>query len=80
MLRLYIDGQMVKIEFFNQLDRISSSYKYLLISGDLNYNILEETYGSTHLKTIANDRALIILSTGASHHTLTSWIDLIIND
>ena len=53
----------------NQLDRISSSYKHLLISGDLNYNLLEETYGSTHLKTVKNNRVLIILPTGASRHT-----------
>ena len=45
-------------EFLAKLDCFSDTYKYILITGDFNYDLLVKSYGSTHLKNVMYERGL----------------------
>ena len=68
--------------FFDILDEFSGSYDLIIISGDLNSNLMSDNIQASNLRRLTNERKLCILDTGTSYHldNYHSWLDVIITN
>ena len=69
-------------EFFIKLETYMQTFKNIVIVGDFNINMLQMSFESAHLSTLAQERALEFIPFGATHygHGQPSSIDLAIVD
>ncbi|XP_059047375.1 uncharacterized protein LOC131842825 [Achroia grisella] len=72
------------VDYFSDLDAaldlISCSYKYIIIMGDLNTNLMKDSLQTRKLKTILNSMNLFILPLQPTHHNIDtedSWLDIV---
>lgn len=69
-------------EFFEIHSDIASRYKNFIITGDLNCDLLTNSFLSNHLKTFISELSLHSIPYGATHHTRNkdSWLDVVLLD
>ncbi|XP_044575217.1 uncharacterized protein LOC123259023 [Cotesia glomerata] len=69
-------------EFFDIHSRLASNYNNIIIAGDLNCNLLEDSYTANHLKDFIAESSLYCVPYGATFHknNCDSWLDVILLD
>ncbi|CAG5073918.1 Similar to gprs: Serine-enriched protein (Drosophila melanogaster) [Cotesia congregata] len=69
-------------DFFDIISKLMTNYKNLIITGDLNCDLLESTYISKHLKSFISELSLYCVSYQATHHSNNrdSWLDVVLLD
>lgn len=69
-------------EFFETIMKMMPNYNNLIITGDLNCDLLESSYISNHLKSFISELSLFCVPFGATHHSLNkdSWLDVVLLD
>lgn len=69
-------------EFFDIYSRLSPNYNNIIIAGDFNCNLLEDSYTAIHLQNFITESSLYCVSYGATFHknNTDSWLDLILLD
>ena len=60
----------VLTEFFNVIDDLVQSYKNIIILGDFNVNLLNNTFHSRHLIDAINEHSLYLVPYGATIVTM----------
>lgn len=67
---------------FDVLNGFSHRFKHVIVSGDLNCNLLSNNFEACHLREITASHSLLIVPSDATHHTATSdsWLDTFIID
>ena len=70
----------VLTEFFNVIDDLAQSYKNFITLGDLNVNVLKNTFHSRHIIDAINERSLYLVPYGATNfsNNAATFIDLAI--
>ncbi|CAG5102804.1 Protein of unknown function [Cotesia congregata] len=73
---------MLLTEFFNVHSKLAPNYKNIIIAGDLNCNLLENSYTANHLKDFIIEFSLHCISYNATFHKndCDSWLDVILID
>ncbi|CAG5074153.1 Protein of unknown function [Cotesia congregata] len=68
--------------FFIEFNKFYPHYRNVIITGDLNSNLLKSDKSSQHLKSFITDSALYCVPHGATYHQngVDSWLDVIIVD
>lgn len=59
-------------DFFNVFNNYSHAYKNIIISGDLNCNLLSDDVYSRHLKNFIQSQSLFLVPSESTHHTVSS--------
>lgn len=59
-------------DFEKDFDEISPVYSNIIITGDLNINLLHNTYQAKCLKDFCNAQSLYLVPFSATHHTSSS--------
>lgn len=72
-------------EFFEAFNRHVNSYSNLIISGDLNADLLDDrqsAFHSNHLRRLINENSLYNVPFGATHHNddTETWLDVMFID
>lgn len=69
-------------DFTRDLLIFSHAYENIILTGDLNYNLLINDYNSRYLRDHVNSLALHIVPSGPTHHTMNcdTWLDVFIVD
>ncbi|CAG5103035.1 Protein of unknown function, partial [Cotesia congregata] len=69
-------------EFFNVICKLMINYKNLIITGDLNFDLLESSITPNHLQSFITELSLFCVPFGATHHSNNkdSGLDVIILD
>lgn len=69
-------------DFISVFNRFAHGYKNIIISGDLNCNVLKNNFEAQHLKDFIFSFSLHLVESGASFHTANSdsWLDVFIID
>lgn len=69
-------------DFLNVFNNYSHAYKNIIISGDLNCNLLSDDVYSRHLRHFVQSQSLYLVPSDATHHTASSdsWLDVFIID
>lgn len=69
-------------EFIRRLNVYSPAFKNIVIVGDLNCNLLDNTFESSFLQNFITDHSLYLVPTEPTHHTSNSQsqLDVIITD
>lgn len=73
---------MLFSEFILKLNLYTSAYKNIVITGDLNCNLLQSSFESSFLRNFITDHSFFLVPHGPTHHTLNSHtqIDVFITD
>ncbi|CAG5100530.1 Protein of unknown function, partial [Cotesia congregata] len=68
--------------FFTEFNKLYSNYSNIIITGDLNCNLLKCERSSNHLKSFITESGLFCVPYGPIYHTndVDSWLDVIIVD
>lgn len=69
-------------DFFDIFGKLAPNYNNIIIAGDLNCNLLENSYTANHLKDFSNESSLYCVPYGATFHknNCNSWLDVILLD
>lgn len=69
-------------EFFEIHSNLATNFKNIVITGDLNCDLLSSAYFSNHLKTFIAELSLHCVPYGATHHinSKDSWLDVVLLD
>ncbi|CAD6216503.1 GSCOCG00011342001-RA-CDS [Cotesia congregata] len=69
-------------EFFNTFMKYSTNFTNVIIAGDLNCNLLDNTWTANHLKTFIYESSLYCILYNTTHHSGhgDSWLDVILVD
>ena len=69
-------------KFVEKLSSVSHLYNNIIIGGDLNCDLLNNSFEANHLKDLMFAHSLQIVRSEATHHTATSdsWLDVFIVD
>ncbi|KYN06872.1 hypothetical protein ALC62_02175, partial [Cyphomyrmex costatus] len=75
-------GGLMFTEFIQKLQQYSSNYTNIIVMGDLNCNLLENSFESQFLRNFISEHSLFLVPHSATHHTRFSdtQIDVIITD
>ncbi|XP_057333978.1 uncharacterized protein LOC130673083 [Microplitis mediator] len=73
---------MFLTEFFDIYSKLAPNFKNIVIAGDLNCNLLENSYVANHLKDFITESSLHCIPYGATFHKngCDSWLDVILVD
>ncbi|XP_044585968.1 uncharacterized protein LOC123266005 [Cotesia glomerata] len=69
-------------EFFDIFSRFAPNFNNIIIAGDLNCNLLDDSYTARHLKDFILESSLFCVPYGATFHKNNhdSWLDVILLD
>lgn len=69
-------------DYFNVFNRFSHAYNNIVLTGDLNCNMLSNDIYARHLKDLIFSQSLYLVDSEATHHTNSSdsWLDIFIID
>lgn len=69
-------------DFVAELSRYSHTYKNIILSGDLNCNLLSDNFEARYLRNFIFSSSLFLVQSSATYHTATndSWLDVFILD
>ncbi|XP_077270664.1 uncharacterized protein LOC143901904 [Temnothorax americanus] len=69
-------------EYVDALTGVLHNYKNIVITGDLNCNLLTSSYESNHLRDVATQLSLHIVESNSTFHTASSdsWLDVFLVD
>lgn len=69
-------------DFVNDFSRFSHAIENIILSGDLNCNLLADNFEARHLRDVIFSSSLFLVQSAATFHTATadSWSDVIIID
>ncbi|CAG5100599.1 Protein of unknown function [Cotesia congregata] len=69
-------------EFFDIFSKLYPNFNNIIIAGDLNCNLLDDSYTANHLKNFITESSLYCVPYGATFHKnkCDSWLDVILLD
>lgn len=73
---------MFLTEFFDIYFKLAPNFKNIIIAGDLNCNLMEDSYTTNHLKDFITESSLYCVPYGPTFHknSCDSWLDVILLD
>ncbi|CAG5109297.1 Protein of unknown function [Cotesia congregata] len=73
---------MFLTEFFDIHSKLAPNFKNIIIAGDLNCNLMENSYTTNHLKDFITESSLYCVPYGPTFHknSCDSWLDVILLD